>query len=221
MILNYLSKLLRVFLYSLLNLYISLFIFELIFLFIVDINKTEFPQIITIYSYIYELLAFSAILPIIVIYKYEKNNYNRIIFLIFSLFINYSLYYISLVGFIPNEKAVLRGKVIRNMETLQMMLETYYVENNKYPTNDNQLYIDSKKNNYYKELKNPYSEDNSNILFINNISEIELKKDNFNSGDLIFIKNKKLSYSICTFDKDKNIFKKDNKDLCLTSKEEK
>lgn len=81
---------------------------------------------------------------------------------------------ILMPGFVPNETRAKISSVKANMHSFQTMLETYAVDNNGfYPKDTKELELNAKKNNYWKELKNPYKNDKTNLDLNNSISALE------------------------------------------------
>lgn len=57
----------------------------------------------------------------------------------------------------PARKRALEGSVKANVRTLQIMLETYRVDNETYPYSLSELEIESNKKKYNKSASNPYT----------------------------------------------------------------
>lgn len=57
----------------------------------------------------------------------------------------------------PSKKRAMDASVKSNVRTLQVMLETYKVDNSEYPDALSDLEIDANKKNYNKRANNPYS----------------------------------------------------------------
>lgn len=127
-----------------------------------------------------------------VIRKYEHKNklfYSELV--IFILFIS-SILAISLPGYIPSKKIVLKN----NASKLAKVLKEYKkANNNKYPLDISNLELDAKKNNYWQENINPITHRETKIYTIYSEKDLSLLEKenthNYEKGSIIYFPNKK------------------------------
>lgn len=135
----------------------------------------------------------SFIIPTLSSYLLFKNN--RIRFFITFIYIHLLAILIPVNGFTPSQDRMKISSVKANMHTFQTMLETYSVDwNGEYPKNIDQLKREAIKNNYWKSLKNPYTDGITKFELVNDFKklqsfEIECKKfdkNTTNAGLIIY-----------------------------------
>lgn len=121
----------------------------------------------------------------------------------------------------PNKESSLKSR----MYDLQLLLENYYLDNNKYPENTSILLKEAKLKNYFRSSLNQYT--NKEIQYIN-LKKIVSKEDEYftqyvGKGNVAYFccylnkKNQKI-YEIYAADGNNKILKVENRIYLLTNK---